>query len=150
TAADEGMKQGGQTFTGPGGQKIPIMNPRYDYSAARLLDIHLGGPDVSTIPSTGAKALLITLGTPAFALLVVSAFHYVPPSLARSLRRRREVAVRKVLGADQGALVRHYIAESAIVTAISLVIGFALAQFLHPWFARTIGQPEGLFDLFDP
>jgi putative ABC transport system permease protein len=60
------------------------------------------------------------------------------------------VAVRKVLGADQGALVRHYLAESAIVTAISLVIGFLLAELLHPWFARTIGQPETLFDMFDP
>jgi putative ABC transport system permease protein len=53
-------------------------------------------------------------------------------------------------GAGQGSLVRQYLTESALVTAISLVIGFVLAWILHPWFARAIGQPETLFNLFDP
>jgi putative ABC transport system permease protein len=149
TAADEGIKQAAPA-TGPGGMPMPMMNPRFDYKVVPLLDIHLGGPELTSIQSTGDIKLLATLGTAAFALLVVSAFNYVTLSLARSLRRRREVAVRKVLGADHGALVRHYLAESAIVTAISLIIGFLLAQLLHPWFARTIGQPETLFNLFDP
>lgn len=149
TAADEVGKQGNAVL-GPGGRPIPMLNPTYNYSVVPLLDVHLGGPELTLLPNAGDATLLMTLGAAAFALLAVSAFNYVTLSLARSLRRRREVAVRKVLGADQGALVRHYLAESALVTAISVVIGFLLAQFLHPWFARTIGQPETLFDLFDP
>jgi putative ABC transport system permease protein len=94
--------------------------------------------------------MLTTLGTAAIALLGVSAFNYVTLSLARSLRRRREVAVRKVLGADQGVLIWQYLGESGLVTAIALVIGFVAAQVLHPWFGRAIGQPDTLFNLFDP
>jgi putative ABC transport system permease protein len=120
------------------------------YDVVPVLDIHLGGPELTGMNSSGDVKLLTTLATAAFALLAVSAFNYVTLSLARSLRRRREVAVRKVLGASQGTLVVHYIAESAIVTAISLAVGFALAFLLAPWFARMIGQPETLFDLGDP
>src|SRR5262245_64708398 len=71
-------------------------------------------------------------------------------SLARNLHRRREVAVRKIVGASRSSLAAHYLAESALVTAISLAIGFGLAELLHPWFGRTIGQPETLFQLYDP
>jgi putative ABC transport system permease protein len=148
--ADERSKESnagsGMTTFAP----APMMPSSWNYNVVPLLDIHLGGPDLTGLQTNGDIVLLSTLAAAAIALLVVSAFNYVTLSLARSLRRRREVAVRKVLGADQGALVRHYISESAIVTAISLMFGFLLAQFLHPWFARTIGQPETLFDLFDP
>lgn len=122
----------------------------YDVTLLPLTKIHLS--DAATpfaLTSEESRALLI-LGIAATALLAVSAFNYTTLSLARSLSRRREVAIRKVLGASDGALAVHYLAESALVTAISLAIGFALAEILRPWFARTIGQPEILFQLRDP
>jgi putative ABC transport system permease protein len=141
TMADERMTQKGPPSPD---------NFKYNYDVVPLLGIHLGAPERIPFAGRGDPALLLALGAAALALLGVSAFNYVTLSLARSLRRRREVAVRKVLGAGRGALVRHYLAESSLVTAISLVIGFALAELLHPWFARIIGQPDNLFDLFDP
>jgi putative ABC transport system permease protein len=147
-AADIGAKQTANSTGAPPGAQIFM--PTYDYSVIPLLDMHLAGPDVTGVTSTGDITMLTTLGTAAIALLGVSAFNYVTLSLARSLRRRREVAVRKVLGADRGVLIRQYLTESGLVTAIALVIGFIAAQILHPWFGRAIGQPETLFNLFDP
>jgi putative ABC transport system permease protein len=120
------------------------------FSLVPLLDIHLAGEDVTGMQSSGDVSMLVTLATAAAALLGVSAFNYVTLSLARALRRRREIGIRKVLGAGHGDLMRHYLTESALVTAISMAIGFALAELLHPWFARTIGQPEALFRMNDP
>jgi putative ABC transport system permease protein len=145
-AADIGARQNNQQV--PAG--VQLVMQQWEYSVVPLLDTHLAGPDVAGIPSTGDITMLTTLAVAAIALLAVSAFNYVTLSLARSLRRRREVAVRKVLGASQGSLIQQYLTESGMVTAIALAIGFALAWFLHPWFARAIGQPETLFDLFDP
>jgi putative ABC transport system permease protein len=113
-------------------------------------EIHLSPREATGVTSTGDITMLITLGTAAAALLAVSAFNYVVLSLARGLRRQREVGLRKVLGASSGALTRHYLAEAALVTAISLGIGFALAELLQPWFARALDQPEILFNLYDP
>ena len=147
-AADIGSKQTANSMGAPAGAQF--FTPTFDYSVIPLLDMHLAGPDVTGVNSTGDITMLTTLATAAIALLGVSAFNYVTLSLARSLRRRREVAVRKVLGADRGVLIRQYLTESGLVTAIALVIGFVAAQVLHPWFGRAIGQPETLFNLFDP
>jgi putative ABC transport system permease protein len=145
-AADIGARQ--TTSDMPDG--VRTSQPNYAYSLVPLLDVHLGGPERTGMSSSGDITMLTTLATAAVALLGVSAFNYVTLSLARSLRRRREVAVRKVLGADRSVLVRQYLTESGLVTAIALALGFALALFLHPWFGRAIGQPETLFNLFDP
>jgi putative ABC transport system permease protein len=115
-----------------------------------ITDIHLHPRSATGIDSTGDVTMLITLGTAAAALLAVSAFNYVVLSLARALRRRREVGVRKVLGASSGVVARHYLAEAVLVTAISVGIGFALAELLQPWFARALDQSELLFNLYDP
>jgi putative ABC transport system permease protein len=150
TAADIGMRQ-------PTGDVLPgqvRVIPQYTWPLVPLLASHLAGPEVITFTFTAAASgdpkLIWTLAGGAIVLLIVSSFNYVNLSLARSLRRRREVAVRKVLGASRGQLVRQYLVESGMVTAISLVIGFIAAWFLAPWFARAIGQPEMLFNLFDP
>ncbi|HEV7690468.1 MAG TPA: FtsX-like permease family protein [Hyphomonadaceae bacterium] len=114
-----------------------------------LLDLHLAGPQNTGLPSSGDMLLLATLGGAAIALLGVSTFNYIILSLARSLRRRKEVAMRKVLGASKGALVQHYLTEAAVVAAISLGIGFGLAELLQPWFARALAQPDGLVAIYD-
>jgi putative ABC transport system permease protein len=119
-------------------------------SLVPILDIHLGGEELTGMTSSADASMLAALAASAAALIGMCAFNYVTLSLALSLRRRGEVGVRKVLGASHGDLIRHYLTESALVTAISLAFGFALAEMLHPWFARMIGQPETLFEMHDP
>lgn len=126
----------------------PMANTKF--SVVPLLDLHLAGKEKTAMDSSSELAMLITLGSAAAALLFVSGFNYVTLSLARSLKRRREVAVRKALGAKQGNLVSQYLAESALVTAISLLVGLGLAFVLSPWFARVIGQPNAVMNIGDP
>jgi putative ABC transport system permease protein len=131
-------------------QKPPTPPRTYKVTLVPLTSIHLGGHTGRGIMTTAEAGILTVLASAAAALLAVSSFNFITMSLARNLRRRREVAVRKIVGAGGGSLAVHYLAESALVTAISLAIGFGLAELLHPWFARTIGQPETLFRLYDP
>jgi putative ABC transport system permease protein len=72
------------------------------------------------------------------ALLFVSAFNYVSLSLARVVRRTREVGLRKAVGADRGHLMRQHIAEAATFTAIAVVLGFALSELVRPWIAQAM------------
>lgn len=119
-------------------------------SLVPLTDVHLAPRLVTGLVSTGDMSLLLTLAAAAGALLVVSAFNYVLLSLARNVRRRPEVAIRKVLGAAHSQLVTQYMAESAVITLISLIAGFCLAELTRLAFAEAIGQPSNLFDLYDP
>lgn len=80
------------------------------------------------------------------AIVILSAcFNYTNLSIARSLRRSREVGIRKVIGATKGHVVNQFVVESVMIALMALVFSFVLfvflrAQFLslHPFVASLV------------
>lgn len=74
-----------------------------------------------------ARPLLLTLlGTAAFLLLVATA-NFANLTLARQLRRRRELALREALGAGGWRIFRQLVAETLMITAVGGALGALLA-----------------------
>jgi putative ABC transport system permease protein len=90
----------------------PISNPRYSYIL-------------------GAIAVLI---------LLVACINFVSLSVGRSLKRAKEVGIRKVVGAVRSQLVRQFVGEAVIVTLISLLAGVVLAIVSVPLFNELSGK----------
>jgi putative ABC transport system permease protein len=76
----------------------------------------------------GSRLTVTTLGIVGLLTLLIAIVNYVNLATARAGLRAREVAMRKVLGADQATLARHYIGEAIATTAIAALIGLALAE----------------------
>ena len=51
-------------------------------------------------------------------------------STARSQKRAREVGVRKVLGANRGALIRQFLGESFIICIIALALAAVMVYLI--------------------
>jgi len=93
--------------------------------------------DSKTIFGLAAVGLLI---------LLLAATNYVNLATVRTLRRQREIAMRKVLGASAGAVSRHFLAESVLVCLVATAIGLLLAWLLLPVFSDLVQRK--LDDMF--
>ena len=96
----------------------------------------------------GDRKTIFGLAAVGLLILALAATNYVNLATVRTLRRQREIAVRKVLGAGTGAVSRHFLAESVLVCLVATAIGLLLAWLLLPVFADLV-QRE-LDDMFTP
>ena len=72
-------------------------------------------------------------------LILIAALNYMNLSMARSMRRMDEVGMRKALGASTGQLLRQFLAETALVTGLSVAMAYQLASVATPFVDNVLG-----------
>jgi putative ABC transport system permease protein len=78
------------------------------------------------IPSSA----LIFLGVLAAVVLVMSVFNFTNLTIAKSLTRGREIAVRKIAGAKRTQVFLQFVCESIVFAFVALALSYVLLQFL--------------------
>ncbi|MFA9370498.1 MAG: ABC transporter permease [Labilibaculum antarcticum] len=68
-------------------------------------------------------------------ILLIACFNYMNLATARSERRAKEVAIRKVVGAQRNGLIGLFLGESIFFTLIALGIAVVLVELLLPGFS---------------
>lgn len=105
-----------------------------------LTSIHLDtNYPAGDAPVSDAKYSYI-LGAVAVLILFVACINFVTLSVGRSLKRAREVGIRKVVGAERRQLIAQFIGEAILITAIALILGVALSVFGLPLFNELAGK----------
>ncbi|MFT7196125.1 MAG: putative ABC transport system permease protein [Marinoscillum sp.] len=71
-------------------------------------------------------------------ILLSACFNYTNLSIARSLRRAKEVGIRKVVGATKAQVFIQFVFEAILVAFISLFIAYGLFLVVRPAFIELI------------
>lgn len=122
-----------------------MTNPENIFKDARLKlqavnDIHLNSYNIDEDPAKHGDVRFVWLfgGIAAF-ILILACINFLNLSTARSANRAKEVGLRKVLGSQRLNLVRQFLTESVLYSALSCVFAFALAILVLPMFNKAAG-----------
>lgn len=104
-----------------------------------------------TLPGQrGDTTLQKGLAAIAVLILALAAMNYVNLCSVRILRRQREIAMRKVLGAGVQDIALQFLAESLLVALLATGLGLLLAWLALPLFAELMQrQLDGMFSPFN-
>ncbi|NML21706.1 FtsX-like permease family protein [Pseudoflavitalea sp. G-6-1-2] len=106
------------------------MLPLYDIVVGENLRQSEGGPGFSG-PHISPVVLWI-LGGLAFVVILSACFNYTNLSIARAMRRMKEIGLRKAIGAGKGQVRLQFLAESVMISLIALLLSLLLFFVLRP------------------
>ena len=89
---------------------------------------------------------LYIIGIVAIFILFTASINYINFATARSLKRAREIGVRKVLGAFRKQLVLQFVSEAVILTFTAFVLALSLVELMMPTFNQLVGKNINLVD----
>ncbi|MFC2106791.1 ABC transporter permease [Bacteroidota bacterium] len=73
-------------------------------------------------------------------ILIIACINYMNISTSLSVRRAREIGIKKVVGANKSQLAIQFLGESFIQTFIALLIAMMLVEILRPYFNTLTGK----------
>ncbi|NRB46723.1 MAG: ABC transporter permease [Saprospiraceae bacterium] len=104
------------------------------FGATALTDIHLHSDRRGEMSSNSDISNVYILSFIGFFLLILAAVNFMNLSTAHSLKRAKEVGIRKTLGSDRKGLIRQFLTEAGVITALALIMGVLLAITALPYF----------------
>jgi putative ABC transport system permease protein len=103
-----------------------------DWRLVNARDVHLGPAQDGSQSTGNDERTILTFTIIAFLILGMACVNFTNLATARASQRAREVALRKVLGANRQQLVTQFLAESVLIAGISMVIALALVELVLP------------------
>jgi len=70
----------------------------------------------------------------AFFILIIASINFMNLSTARSMKRSREIGLRKVVGAGRGQIIKQFFGESILMAVLASIITIFLVQLILPPF----------------
>jgi putative ABC transport system permease protein len=77
-------------------------------------------------------------------ILLIACINFMNLATARSIRRAKEVGIRKTVGAPRWALIGQFIGEAMLITFFAGLLALVLAALALPAFGRLTGKQLGL------
>jgi putative ABC transport system permease protein len=118
------------------------------YSLIPLTKIHLYGSNIKFIETTGDIKYVKIFIAIAIIILLIASINYMNLSTALSLRRTKEVGIKKTIGANRNKLILQFLGESFFLTFISYCFAILLVEIFISEFNFLTGKKLSI-SIFD-
>lgn len=85
----------------------------------------------------------------ALLILFIACINFVNLTIARSVRRAKEIGIRKVVGGERKQLIVQFLSESFLLCLLSFVLALILSTLVLPVFNTLSGKTLALANLLD-
>lgn len=116
-------------------KSIPVKDIKFQHNIEPLLDVYLYGeifpPRIFLVYTVSLIALFI---------LIIACINFINLNLARSMKRAKEISVRKVIGAGRKQIIKQFLSESFLMSFLALIFAISIAQLLLPLFNQSFNS----------
>ena len=106
----------------------------FNFSTINVSDIHLHSDRFPEMSTNGSIQNVYILSFIAIFLIVLASVNFMNLSTAHSLKRAKEVGIRKTLGSGKFDLISQFLSESGLIALISLLFATIVAAISMPLF----------------
>jgi len=135
---------------GPRPNDSIVPSERWKLQLINIRDIHLDGAPRARIKPAGSRSGAIVFASIALLILLIGCLNFINLSTAKATLRAREVAVRKVFGANRRQLVVQFLFEIGLVVLVALCIALLLVEAALPWYNVFVQKVLALDLMRDP
>jgi putative ABC transport system permease protein len=114
--------------------------PEYEFSLINIADIHLHSQATNPLNAAGDIVVVNTFSLIALLILVMASINFTNLASAQSLKKSREVSVRKVLGAQRSQIAAQFLLESVLISLIALITSLAIVELILPAYNDFLGK----------
>ncbi|MDQ6479038.1 ABC transporter permease [Dyadobacter sp. LHD-138] len=115
----------------------------------KLKDVYLYSTFENLKPVGGRIEYIKVFSIVAIFILLIACVNFMNLATARSIKRAKEVGVRKVVGAEKKFLIMQFMGESLIVSTLAAILALVFVLLLLPAFNAVVEKHITL-DLSDP
>ena len=117
-------------------ERMAGLNQSLEFKAQRLADLHFTVTNLErnsrSSVVTNSKIYTVIIGTIGLVILIVAGVNYVNLTTAKSLKRAKEVGIRKAIGASPSQLVRQFLLDALLFNALGFAFAVTLLQLGRP------------------
>jgi putative ABC transport system permease protein len=112
------------------------LKDKISYGLQPLLQMHTSTDYPADNGLTDASSPVYTYILTGIALfiLLIACINFINLTVARSLKRAKEIGIRKVIGGQRKQLIAQFLGESLILSFIAFALGIVLVQLALPFF----------------
>ena len=126
-------------FTGSDLEGFQEAGNSLQYDLQPLSDIHLHSDLIAEFqPNGNINYVFLFSGLAAF-ILILACINFMNLATARSVKRAKEVGIRKTLGSVRKQLVAQFFTESVLLCILSFLIALLLVELTLPYFSNLSG-----------